>query len=118
MYATYLTQAPDGRAVRHLEDAVSRQLGMPQAARGTAKVTGLLNPDPTRIRGLHEHAVQNAVAVLAESGIRAIPEEWAPPAEGAALLSPQPAERRAAYPTTCAKTSTDSASSHAPAPWC
>jgi hypothetical protein len=98
MCATYLTEAPDGHAVRHLEDTVSRKLGMPQAARGTAKVTGLISPDPSRIRALHEHAVQNAVAVLAGSGIRSIREEWAPPLQGAALLSPQPAGVWAAYP--------------------
>jgi hypothetical protein len=96
--ATYLTEAPDGRAVRHLEDTVGRELGMPQAARGTAKATGLLSPDPSRIRELHEQAVQNATAVLARSGIRVIREEWAPPPQGAALLSPQPAGERAAYP--------------------
>lgn len=98
MCATYLTEAPDGRAVRHLEDAVSRELGMPQAARGTAKITGLLSPDPGRIRMLHERAVQDAAAVLAASGIRTIREEWAPPPPGAALLSPQPAGERATYP--------------------
>jgi hypothetical protein len=98
MCATYLTKTPDGRAVRHLEDAISCELGMPQAARGAAKITGLLSPDPGRIRQLHERAVQDAAAVLAASGIRAIREEWAPPPPGAALLSPQPAGERAAYP--------------------
>ena len=41
MLATYLTKAPDGRAVRHLEDAVTRGLQIPQTVRAMTKLKAL-----------------------------------------------------------------------------
>jgi hypothetical protein len=98
IHATYLAEAPDGRAVRQLEDAVSRELGMSQAVRGTAKLVGLLQPDHNRAQVAHEHAVQDAAVVLATLGISGTREQWRPPAAGAALRSSQPAGGRVVYP--------------------
>ena len=98
MYATYLAQAPDGRAVRYLEDAVSREIGVPQVVRGTAKLAALADPDSNRIQAAHERVVESAVAILTTLGVSASRAQWSPPAEGLALRSPQRHEERAVYP--------------------
>ena len=95
MCATYLTEAPDGRAVRELEDTLSRELGIAQTVRGTAKTAALAAPDPSRARAAHERIVDSALAVL-RAGHRHR-SGMAPPAESLALRSPEPG-RRAAYP--------------------
>ncbi len=98
MLATYLAEAPDGRAVRYLEDTISRQIGMPQQVRGAAKLAALANPDPSRVQAAHERVVESVGAVLATLGISSAREEWSPPAEGLALRSPQLHGNRAVYP--------------------
>ena len=98
MCATYLAQAPNGTEVRVLEDAVSQQMRLPQTSRTTAKAHGLLSPDPSRMRELHEQAIAEAVNVLAGLGIAADPQPWCPPADSIALLSPPATDARSPYP--------------------
>lgn len=98
MLATYLAEAPDGRTVRYLEDAISREIGVSQVVRGAAKLAALTNPDPSRVQAAHQRVVESVMAVLATLGISSGREEWSPPAEGLALRSPQPQGDRAVYP--------------------
>jgi hypothetical protein len=97
VHATYLLQVSDGRAVRVLEDTLSRDAGLTQAIRGSAKLAALTNPDPRQARTAHEGAVGRALAALTALGIRPEPEEWTPPACGAELRSQRQGERLA-YP--------------------
>ncbi|MGH3940395.1 MAG: hypothetical protein ACRDTG_17520, partial [Pseudonocardiaceae bacterium] len=66
MLATYLTEAPDGRAVRYLEDAISREIGVSQVIRSAAKLAALADPDPSRVEAAHERVIESAMAVLAQ----------------------------------------------------
>jgi hypothetical protein len=75
MHATYLTEAPDGRAVRYLEDALSRELGLAQTVRGTAKLAALADPDCSRIHAAHDRVVDRAVTVLTTAR-PPLDEEW------------------------------------------
>jgi hypothetical protein len=97
VHATYLLQASDGRAVRVLEDTLSREAGLAQAVRGPAKLAALTDPDPRQARAAHEAAVGRALAALTALGLSPEPEEWTPPACGAELRSPRQGERLA-YP--------------------
>jgi hypothetical protein len=97
-YATYLTQSPDGRAVRRLEDALTRELGLAQTVHRTAKVAALAEPDPGRAHAEHERVVASATTALAALGVTASRQEWSPPPEGLALRSPDQRRGRAVYP--------------------
>ena len=97
VHATYLLQASDGRAVRVLEDTLSRDAGLAQSVRGPAKLAALTDPDPRQARAAHETAVGRALAALAALGLSPEPEGWTPPACGAGLRSPRRGERLA-YP--------------------
>ena len=97
VHATYLLQASDGRAVRVLEDTLSRDAGLPQSVRGPAKLAALTDPDPRQARTAHDAAVGRALAALTALGLNPEPEEWTPPACGAELCSPRQGERLA-YP--------------------
>lgn len=97
VHATYLVRVPDGRAVRALEDSVSRDAGLAQAVRGPAKLAALTDPDPRQARVAHGTAVGRALAALTALGVTPETEEWAPPACGAELRSPRQGERLA-YP--------------------
>lgn len=96
--ATYLAEVPDGRAVRHLEDELSRELGIAQTARGAAKLAALIRPDIDSVRQAHDRVVGSAVAALARRGIQPARQPWPPPAASLELLSPQRGGQRAAYP--------------------
>jgi hypothetical protein len=98
MCATYLATTPDGRAVRYLEDVLSRELGLAQTVSGSAKLAALAGPDPRRVYAAHERVVDSAMAVLATLGVAASRQEWSPPDEGLALRSPQHQGERAVYP--------------------
>ncbi len=98
MLATYLAEAPDGRAVRYLEDDISREIGVSQVVRGAAKLAALADPDPSRVHTAHERVVESLVAVLAALEVFSGREEWSPPAEGLALRSPPLQGDRAVYP--------------------
>ncbi|GAA1022112.1 hypothetical protein Aple_064700 [Acrocarpospora pleiomorpha] len=97
-WATYLAHVPDGRAVRMLEDALSRELGLTQTVRGTAKLGALADPDPARIHAAHERVVDRAIAALADLGVSIVRDEWEPPGVSLALRSPQQQGERAVYP--------------------
>jgi hypothetical protein len=99
LYATYLTESPDGSAVRRLEDTLSQELGVAQAGRGAAaKLAALAQPDTGRVRQAHDSVAGSAAAALARLGISPAQEEWSPPAESLALRSPQRHAQRAVYP--------------------
>jgi hypothetical protein len=83
LLATYLTKAPDGRAVRHLEDAVTRGLQIPQTVRAMTKLKALANlTDLTTATATHDHHVTRAADALAGMDISVVLEKWNPPAEG------------------------------------
>jgi len=44
--ARFVAETPNGRLVRHLEDAVTEELGLPQAVSAVRKLRGLVNPIP------------------------------------------------------------------------
>jgi hypothetical protein len=97
LFATYLATSPDGRAVRHLEDALTRRLGVAQTVRATAKLHALADlTDPAGIRAAHEQHVARAADALADMDVPALPEPWVPPAEGARLRTV--GDQRALYP--------------------
>ncbi|TMR95645.1 DUF2797 domain-containing protein [Nonomuraea basaltis] len=98
MRATYIAQAPDGRAIRHLEDALSRELGLTQAIRAAAKLAALVSLDHGHLDVAHEELVDQAIATLTALGVPTRREAWKPPAEGHALRTPQRPQERAIYP--------------------
>ncbi|OFI37416.1 hypothetical protein BIU82_10160 [Arthrobacter sp. SW1] len=83
VHASYVAHAEDGRAVRILEDLVTRELGTPQLVRSSAKAAGLL--EPRAVVGLS--CVHKAAAVrtrelldgLAMDGFSTVEEEWQRP---------------------------------------
>jgi hypothetical protein len=83
LFATYLTESPDGRTVRHLEDALTRDLRMPQTVRAATKLKALANlTDLSAAGATHDHHVARAAEALADMNLSSVPEKWAPPAEG------------------------------------
>jgi hypothetical protein len=83
LFATYLTKAPDGRTVRHLEDAITRSLHLPQTVRASTKLKTLANlTDLSAASATHDHHVTRAADALAAVDILAMLETWTPPAEG------------------------------------
>ncbi|SHF64299.1 DUF2797 domain-containing protein [Streptoalloteichus hindustanus] len=83
LIATYLTRSPDGRAVRHLEDAITRGLQIPQTVRAVTKLRALANlTDLSTASATHDRHVARAADTLADMGTPAMPEKWTPPAEG------------------------------------
>jgi len=88
LLATYLAGSDDGRTVRLLEDAVSRQLGVGQSMRSAAKLKALASlRDLGPARTAHERHVATAAQVLADLGVPAVIELWTPPSEGGLLRS-------------------------------
>ncbi|MFC5188045.1 DUF2797 domain-containing protein [Actinomadura harenae] len=97
LFATYLTKSADGRAVRHLEDAVTRRTALPQAVRAAAKVKALAElRDLAPARAAHQQHLDRAAAALSELGVPVVLEPWRPPREGDLLRTPQ--TRRTLYP--------------------
>jgi len=83
LIATYLTKTPDGRAVRHLEDAITRGLKVPQTVRASTKIKALVNlTDLSTASATHDRHVSRAADALAEMNTPALLETWTPPAEG------------------------------------
>lgn len=83
LLATYLTKSPDGRAVRHLEDVLARDLNMPQTVRATTKLKALANlTDLSAASATHDHHVARATDALATTNTSVVLETWTPPAEG------------------------------------
>ncbi|PPK63355.1 DUF2797 domain-containing protein [Actinokineospora auranticolor] len=86
LFATYLTTTPDGRTVRFLEDAITRDLRMPQTVRATTKLKALANLTNLAAAGAaHDQHVTRAADALTATGNQTVLEKWAPPAEGARL---------------------------------
>lgn len=97
LFATYLAVSPDGRAVRYIEDALTRHLGIPQTVRAAAKLKALAgHPDLSAAEESHRKAVDRAAGMLCELGAVPIVEPWAPPGEGARLRKAD--GTRALYP--------------------
>ncbi|GGS93360.1 DUF2797 domain-containing protein [Streptomyces chromofuscus] len=83
LFATYLAKAADGRTVRHLEDALTRRLDVPQTVRGAAKLQALADlRDLSTARAAHDKDVARVSESLADMNIPAVMEAWTPPSEG------------------------------------
>jgi hypothetical protein len=97
LFATYLTESSGGRAVRHLEDALTRDLQIPQSIRATTKVGALANlTDLSAAGATHDHHVARAADVLAAMNTSAMLEKWTPPTEGDRMRIP--GDVRVLYP--------------------
>lgn len=97
LIATYLGRSADGRAVRFLEDALTRRLGLTQSVRAAAKLTALAEMrDLTPARAAHQHHLDRATEALSGLNVPAVPEPWPPPGEGDLLRTPETG--RALYP--------------------
>ncbi|WP_079408422.1 DUF2797 domain-containing protein [Streptomyces sp. 3211] len=83
LFATYLARSPDGRAVRHLEDALTRRLDLAQTVRAAAKLRALADlRNLSTARASHDKDVARAAAALADMNIPTVLTEWTPPGEG------------------------------------
>jgi hypothetical protein len=83
LFATYLIKSPDGRAVRHLEDALTRRLQVPQTVRAAAKLQALAGlTDLSAASAVHEQHVARAADALADMNTPSMLEKWTPPGEG------------------------------------
>ncbi|MER6150883.1 DUF2797 domain-containing protein [Streptomyces hirsutus] len=89
LVATYLAQSPDGRAVRFLEDALTRRLTLTQTVRSAAKLTALAElRDLAPARAAHQQHLDHVSEALSDMNIPAVPEPWNPPSEGGLLRTP------------------------------
>ncbi|MFJ7209669.1 DUF2797 domain-containing protein [Streptomyces sp. NPDC098789] len=97
LFATYLAKIPDGRAVRYLEDALTRRLGLAQSVRASAKLRALAD-----LRGLsaaqdsHGQDVARAAAALTDMNVPTVLAKWTPPSEGDQLRAAD--SERVLYP--------------------
>ena len=101
--ASYVAHADDGRVVRDAEDAVSRELQVPQHRRRAAKVAALAHPAPAaRVLARHQETVTQASRLVHETvwgpGLAPVAEEWGPPAAMGALRNPPPRGSWIDYP--------------------
>ncbi|MFF3851400.1 DUF2797 domain-containing protein [Streptomyces sp. NPDC002328] len=97
LIATYLARSPDGRAVRFLEDALTRRIGLTQTVRAAAKLTALAElRDLSPARAVHQQHLDRATEALSGLNVPATPEPWTPPGEGVLLRTPETG--RALYP--------------------
>lgn len=95
-FATYITQSPDGRTVRRLEDALSRELGLTQTVRRGTKVKALTEQPLTAEQ--HDDVVARALVTLTDWGTICQPHAWTPPTESLALLPLQPRNDLVVHP--------------------
>lgn len=96
LVATFLTQSPDGRTVRFLEDALSRRLDLTQTVRAAAKLNALAAmTDLTPAQLAHKTHLDSALVALDSMNIPAMPEPWTPPTEGELMHTDA---ERALYP--------------------
>ncbi|MFH8627505.1 DUF2797 domain-containing protein [Streptomyces vietnamensis] len=97
LMATYLAKSPDGRAVRFVEDALTRHLGLTQTVRATAKLTALAElRDLGPARTAHERHLAQATETFTAMSMPTTVEPWTPPGEGDLLRAP--GTERARYP--------------------
>ncbi|MCP2047717.1 UNVERIFIED_ORG: hypothetical protein J3D58_001789 [Paenarthrobacter nicotinovorans] len=103
VYASYVAHAEDGRAVRVLEDLVTRELGLVQQVRSAAKVAGLVEPrDAVELAGVNrQHAgrVRSLLDGLAMTGFAVLEEEWDRPALADTLCAVRTGGVRHRYPS-------------------
>jgi hypothetical protein len=102
-HASYLGHAANGRLVREAEDAVSRELQLPQHRRRAAKVAALVQPAPvTLVAERHRETVAQAARLVAGTawgpGLDPVTEPWVPPAAMSGLREPPPLGSRLPYP--------------------
>ncbi|MGW1018706.1 DUF2797 domain-containing protein [Streptomyces niveus] len=89
LIATYLAKSADGRAVRFLEDALTRRLGLTQTVRAAAKLTALAElRDLAPARAAHQQSLEHATEALSGLNVPVTPEPWTPPGEGDLLRAP------------------------------
>jgi hypothetical protein len=97
--ARYVARTVDGRVVRILEDMVTRDTGLGQQVRSTAKAEALTEPRPgaelDAINSGLAAKVRAALSQAAIDGFQVVEEEWVRPAQAAALCAPA---ARHAYP--------------------
>lgn len=97
LIATYLARCADGRAVRFLEDALTRHLGLTQTVRAAAKLTALAElRDLAPADAAYQQHLDRATEALNGMNVPATPEPWTPPGEGDLLRTPDAG--RALYP--------------------
>ncbi|MEU5898754.1 DUF2797 domain-containing protein [Streptomyces venezuelae] len=97
LIATYLTRSGDGRAVRFLEDALTRRLGLTQTVRASAKLAALAAlRDLAPAHAAHQQHLARATEALNALDVPASPEPWTPPGVGDLLRTPDAG--RALYP--------------------
>jgi Protein of unknown function (DUF2797) len=101
--ATYVGRAPDGRAVRVVEDAITEHTGLPQTKRRAAKVAALVRPAAVdAIRAEHRDAVHQAreVVVAAPTRIGVDPADaaWTRPPAADAFFADVPVGGWLPYP--------------------
>ena len=89
LFATYLAKADNGRSVRHLEDALTHRIGVPQTVRAAAKLQALAGmADLSTARAAHEKGIARAAEELADMNIPAVLDAWDPPPDGERLRTP------------------------------
>jgi len=97
--ARYVAHARDGSVVRLLEDAVSKELGLTQFVRGTAKFAALLNPRPAAQLDAGNQATADVVREFLGTqvldGFETVTEQWDRSNFSAAVAGPG---QRIAYP--------------------
>ena len=101
--AAYVACAADGRLVREAEDALTRELALPQHRRGAAKAAAVAHPAPAdRVAARHAETVAQASRLLTETvwgpGLTVVQEEWRPPAAMGVLRLPPPHGSWVEYP--------------------
>jgi hypothetical protein len=101
--AAYVAQAADGRLVREAEDALTRELALPQHRRGAAKAVAVAHPAPAdRVAARHTETVAQATRLLGETvwgpGLTVAQEEWRPPDAMGVLRRPPPRGSWVEYP--------------------
>jgi hypothetical protein len=101
--ASYVAYAANGRLVREAEDAVSRELQVPQHRRRAAKVAALAAPAPAHlVAERHRETVAQAARLVTHTvwgpGLSSRVEPWVPPAAMGALAEPPPHGSWVPYP--------------------
>ncbi|MGG5752989.1 DUF2797 domain-containing protein [Zafaria sp. Z1313] len=107
--ASYVALAADGRTVRVLEDAVTRECGLGQAVRAAGKAAGLASAagaeyDAGALAAAHRERTARVreflAGVLADAGIEAAPfdEDWILPSAAEPVVAAWGAGRQHAYP--------------------
>ncbi|MBG6181636.1 DUF2797 domain-containing protein [Arthrobacter sp. CAN_A1] len=90
--ARYVACADDGRIVRVLEDAVTREVGLAQAVRSSAKTAALASPRTGPVlEGINAEFAGSVRGLLHDgldiSGFRVVDERWEAPSSWSQVLS-------------------------------